>query len=278
MELEGEKVGPPDNESLLRDESLALLKKLLRGEDSLDCPKDEEFLLKFLRARKYDAEAAFRTLQKYFRARRDYPAVFDNFSPSAVPYDAIFREHKLLAVSSRRDPLGRAVMLVRTGSWDPSICTVDEFTKACFILVEWMLLDEDVQKCGVVFVIDHKGLGLHHMTHFTPFTIQRLVSLTQDCYPVGVKAVYITNSPSIFDLLFSIAKTFLRSKLVERVHLFGSDLDRLQDVVPLDVIPEEGGGTFETFDYDKLEADLLGQCEYFEEVNRYGYGKESTYC
>ncbi|KAK8788724.1 hypothetical protein V5799_021502 [Amblyomma americanum] len=241
MELEGEKVGPPDNESLLRDESLALLKKLLRGEDSLDCPKDEQFLLKFLRARKYDAEAAFRTIQKYFRARRDYPAVFDNFSPSGVPYDAIFREHKLLAVSSRRDPLGRAVMLVRTGSWDPSICTVDEFTKACFILVEWMLLDEDVQKCGVVFVIDHKGLGLHHMTHFTPFTIQRLVSLTQ-------------------------------------VHLFGSDLDRLQDVVPLDVIPEEGGGTFKTFDYDKLEADLLGQCEYFEEVNRYGYGKESTHC
>lgn len=254
------------------------LKELIHGEQSLDCPKDDQFLLKFLRARKYDAEAAFKNVQKYFKARQNYPDVFTGFSPSEVLYDTIFRENKLLAVSSKRDALGRAVMLVKTGAWDASICTIDEYTKACLVLVEWMLLDEEVQKRGIVCVFDYKGLGLHHLTQLTPFVIQRLIHIVQECYPVRVKAVYVVNSPPIFDMLFSLAKTFLKSKLVQRVQLFGADLDKLHDVVPEDVIPEEAGGTQESYDYDKLEKDLLSHSDYFEEVNRYGYGKESTHC
>ncbi|KAH7968492.1 hypothetical protein HPB52_008984 [Rhipicephalus sanguineus] len=258
--------------------SLQHLKELICGEELLDCPKDDRFLLKFLRARKYNAEAAFKTVQKYFRARQNYPAIFSDFSPSGMLYDKIMRENKLLAVSSKRDALGRAVLLVKTGAWDTSICTLDEFTKACLVLAEWMLLDEEVQKHGIACVFDYKGLGLHHLTQFTPFTVHRLVHVVQDCYPLRVKAVYVVNSPPIFDILFPIAKTFLKSKLIQRVQLFGADLGKLHDVVPDDVIPEEVGGTQESYDYDKLEKDLLSQSDYFEEVNRYGYGKESTHC
>lgn len=259
-------------------QSLQKLEKLIRDEELLDCPKDDRFLLKFLRARKYDADEAFKIVQKYFRARQNYPAIFGSYSPSEVLYDAICRENKLLAVSSKRDSLGRAVMLVKTGAWDASVCTLDEFTKACMILVEWMLFDEEVQKHGVVYVLDYKGLGLHHLTQYTPFAIQRLIHVVQDCYPVKVKAVYVVNSPPIFDIFFSITKTFMKSKLIERVKLFGTDLEKLHDVVPDDVIPEEAGGTLESYDYDKLERDLLSQSDYFEELSRYGYGKESTRC
>ncbi|XP_077519320.1 alpha-tocopherol transfer protein-like [Amblyomma americanum] len=267
----------PEKASPLENDSLALLRKRLRGEETLQCPIGNEFLLKFLRARKFDADAAFKTIQKYFRARRDYPRIFENFSPSGMLYDVICREHKLLAVSSDRDPHGRAVMLVRTGAWNTSICTLDEFTKACFVLVEWLLLDEDVQKRGVVFVIDHKGLSLHHVMQFTPFAIQRLVRLTQDCYPVGVKAVYITSCPAIFHILFSITKTFMRNKLAQRVHVIGSEIEKLRGVVPSDMIPKEAGGTFESYDYDKLKRDLLSRSEYFQEVNHYGYDKANTH-
>ncbi|KAH8026333.1 hypothetical protein HPB51_019572 [Rhipicephalus microplus] len=259
-------------------DSLLHLKELISGEESLDCPKDDRFLLKFLRARKYDADAAFKTIQKYFRARQSYPAIFGEFSPSRMLYDTIMRQNKLLAVSSKRDGLRRPVLLVKTGAWDTSICTLDEFTKACLILAEWLLLNEEVQKRGIVCVFDYKGLGLHHLTQFTPFAVQRLIHVVQDCYPLRVKAVYVVNSPPIFDMLFPIAKTFLKSKLIQRVHLFGADLAKLHDVVPEDMIPEEAGGTHESYDYDKLEKDLLSHCDYFEEVNRYGYGKESTHC
>lgn len=274
--MEAASVERPGNTSSLERDSLALLRKFLQGEESLHCPNDHQFLLKFLRARKYDASAAFKTIQKYFRARKDYPSVFDNFSPSGMLYDVICRQHKLLAVSSERDTTGRAVMLVRTGAWNTTICTLDEFTRACFVLVEWMLLHEDVQKRGVVFIIDYKGLGFHHLMQFTPLALQRLVRLTQDCYPVGVKAIYITNSPAMFHILFSITRAFMRTKLVQRVHMIGSAVEKLHDVVPADVIPKEAGGTFEIYDYDKLERDLLGQSDYFEELSRCGYRSERT--
>ncbi|XP_065284046.1 alpha-tocopherol transfer protein-like [Dermacentor albipictus] len=258
--------------------SLQNLEKLIRDEKLLDCPKDERFLMKFLHGRKYDADKAFKTVQKYFTARQSYPAIFESFSPSKVLYDTIFRENKLLALSSRRDSLGRAVMLVRTGAWDASICTLDEFTKACMMLVEWMLFDEEVQKRGVVYILDYKGLGLHHLTQYTPFAIQRMIHIAQDCYPVKVKAVYVVNSPPVFDIFFSITKNFMKSKLIERVQLFGDDMEKLRDLVPDDVIPKEAGGTLESYDYDKLERDMLSQSDYFEELDRYGYGKESTRC
>ncbi|XP_054929880.2 alpha-tocopherol transfer protein-like isoform X2 [Dermacentor andersoni] len=221
--------------------SLQNLEKLIRDEKLLDCPKDERFLMKFLHARKYDADKAFKTVQKYFRARQSYPAIFESFTPSEVLYDTIFRENKLLAVSSKRDSLGRAVMLVKTGAWDASICTLDEFTKACMILIEWMLFDEEVQKRGVVYILDYKGLGLHHLTQYTPFAIQKMIHIAQ-------------------------------------VQLFGDDMEKLRDLVPDDVIPKEAGGTLESYDYDKLERDMLSQSDYFEELDRYGYGKESTRC
>ncbi|XP_054929879.2 alpha-tocopherol transfer protein-like isoform X1 [Dermacentor andersoni] len=258
--------------------SLQNLEKLIRDEKLLDCPKDERFLMKFLHARKYDADKAFKTVQKYFRARQSYPAIFESFTPSEVLYDTIFRENKLLAVSSKRDSLGRAVMLVKTGAWDASICTLDEFTKACMILIEWMLFDEEVQKRGVVYILDYKGLGLHHLTQYTPFAIQKMIHIAQDCYPVRVKGVYVVNSPPVFDIFFSITKNFMKSKLIERVQLFGDDMEKLRDLVPDDVIPKEAGGTLESYDYDKLERDMLSQSDYFEELDRYGYGKESTRC
>lgn len=101
---------------------LAQLKELIADEESFDCPKDEKFLLKFLRARKYQAEAAFRSIKNYFRARRDNPDIFDNFVPSAISYDAVCRNHRLVTVSTERDSLGRGVVLIKTGAWNCSIC------------------------------------------------------------------------------------------------------------------------------------------------------------
>ncbi|XP_077557972.1 alpha-tocopherol transfer protein-like [Haemaphysalis longicornis] len=261
-------IGPP----------LSTLKKLIADEELFDCPKDEKFLLKFLRARKYEAEAAFRSIKNYFRARRDNPDIFDDFVPSAIPYDAVCRKNRLVTASTQRDALGRGVVLIKTGAWDGSICSVYEFISCCFMVVEWLLLHEDVQKRGVVYILDYQGLGLHHLTQFTPLLIRRLVHISEDCLPVRVKAVYVVNGPSVFDVIFAITKPFMKAKLVERVHLIGSNVEKLLNVVPSDVIPKEFEGTHESYDYDKLERDLLSRSEYFEELCRYGYGKESTHC
>lgn len=261
----------------LREKCLAELRRLLEGDVSLAYPDNDAFLLKFLRARKYNVEDAFANVQNYFRMRLEEPEILENLMPSTVPYDAVCRQNKLLAISRKRDPLGRAVALLRIGAWNTEICSFNELLRTGVLVADWFLLEEETQKRGVVYVLDFKGLGAHHVMQCTPSLCKRAIKIVQDCYPVRPKAFYVINNSAVFDVIFSIAKVFLKQKTADRIHLLGYDLEKLQDLVPLDVIPEEGGGTFESYDYDELENDLLSSNDYFEDLNRYGYGKESTH-
>ena len=51
---------------------------------ALECPVDDGFLLRFLRARKFDQERAYDLLISYYTLRAEKAAYFKNFSPSGV--------------------------------------------------------------------------------------------------------------------------------------------------------------------------------------------------
>lgn len=261
----------------LREKCLAELRRLLEGDVSLAFPDNDAFLLKFLRARKYNVEDAFTNVQNYFRMRLEEPEILENLMPSTVPYDVVCRQNKLLAISRKRDSHGRAVALLRIGAWNTDICSINELLRTCVLVADWFLLQEEAQKRGVVYVLDFKGLGAHHVMQCTPSVCKKAIKILQDCYPVRPKAFYVIYNSAVFDVIFAIAKVFLKQKTADRIHLLGYDLENLQELVPLDVIPDEAGGTFESYDYDELENDLLSSNDYFEDINRYGYGKESTH-
>ncbi|CAN8003225.1 unnamed protein product, partial [Ixodes pacificus] len=98
-----------------RRDAVARLRTLVEEEPALQCPLDEEFLVKFLRGRKYRVEEAFEIIRKYFRVRLEYTDIFDNLLPSRIMFDAIFRRHKLLTVLKKPDSLGRRIILFKLG-------------------------------------------------------------------------------------------------------------------------------------------------------------------
>ncbi|KAK8780188.1 hypothetical protein V5799_018475 [Amblyomma americanum] len=253
--------------------SVEQLRRYISEEPWLECPTDEEFLVKFLRARKYDVEEASKTIRKYFRVKQETPEMFENLNPYAIPYDAACRKHRLVTVSRMRDSLGRGVVLLKIGAWNSRICSLNDFFRAGLVQVEWLLLHQDVQVRGVVFVLDFKGLSVYHITQYTPYFISKLLYLMQDCYPIRVKALFVINNPALFDILFGAAKRFMKPKLLQRVCLLGRDVAKLNTMLPRDVIPEQAGGTHESYDYDKLEKELQSKAKYFDDMNRYGYRK-----
>lgn len=252
---------------------LEQLRHRISEESSLDCPMEDEFLCKFLRARKYDVDDAFKNVHKYFRVKQETPEMFENLTPYTIHFQKICRENRLVMVSRLRDPLGRGVVVLRIGAWNSTICTLNEFFRAGLVQVEWLLLHQDVQIRGVVFVLDFKGLGVYHITQYTPAVIKKLLYMMQDCYPLRVKALYVVNNPALFDILFTASKRFMKPKLLKRVHLLGHDTEKLHSMLPSDVIPEDAGGTQGAYDYDKLEKDLQSKAKFFDEINRYGYRK-----
>ncbi|KAL1430470.1 hypothetical protein MTO96_039461 [Rhipicephalus appendiculatus] len=66
----------------------------------------------------------------------------------------------------------------------------------------------------------------------------------------------------------------MKAKLVKRIRFFGYDCEELHNLVPEDVIPEEHGGTNESYDFDTIEEELKNEEAFFEKMNTYGYRTE----
>ncbi|KAL1447898.1 hypothetical protein MTO96_044188 [Rhipicephalus appendiculatus] len=137
---------------------------------------DDAFLVKFLRARKFDTQATFKIVKKYFKVRRDHPDMFKDLTPSRIPFDAVCRKHRLVTVSRHRDPMGRMAALLKT----EMIPLFYQFVSAA---------GDEPETCS---------------------------NILQDCMPTRLKAMYVINNPPIFDFFFAIIKMFLKAKLLKR--------------------------------------------------------------
>ncbi|KAM7292879.1 hypothetical protein ISCGN_026014 [Ixodes scapularis] len=201
----------------LKRDTVMELRKLINAEPDLKCPSDDAFLVKFLRARKYRVEEAFCTIRKYFRVRQVHRNIFDDLRPSQIMFNAVFHQNKLVTILDERDHLGRLVAILKLGAWKPHMCPLDELFRAGVLVGEYILLSETTQVAGVVAVVDLEGLNFELFRHYTPSVVRKLIELAQECYPIRIKGVYITNNPPIFELIYSAAKLFLKPKLVDRV-------------------------------------------------------------
>ncbi|KAL3200636.1 hypothetical protein MRX96_012917 [Rhipicephalus microplus] len=235
----------------VRQKALNELGQLISDEPSLRCPTDDAFLLKFLRVRKYDTQAAFKSVKKYFKFRTDHPEMFKDLAPSKIPFDAVCRTHRLITVSRHRDPMGRIAVMLKTGAWSNEICTLNDFFRVAFVLCDHFLLREDSVLNGLVVVLDVKG--------HRPISSDSLHAL---CYR------------NINQLCAGLCAHTPESsaKLVNRFRFFGYEPNGLHELVPDDVIPEEHGGTNERYNYDRLERELESEEGYFQQLGSYGYG------
>ncbi|XP_077557970.1 retinaldehyde-binding protein 1-like [Haemaphysalis longicornis] len=203
--------------------------------------------------------------------RRDMPEINEGLTPDSIPFDSACRKHGLFTVSRQKDPQGGAVYMINIGVWTKDVCSMNDFFKVCTLHLEQLILDEEAQIKGVVAILNLKGLGVEHLTQYTPSVIRKLFDIVQGFVVMRIKAIYIINNPAAFDVLFSIAKLFLKSKVLQRTHILGYDTKKQREVLPDDLIPEKDGGSFESYDYDLMKRELQGRKQFFEEISRCGY-------
>ena len=73
---------------------------------------DDAFLLRFLRAKKFDYDRAFNLLMTHYKMKQNNPELFTNLRPSAVKH---VLEAGVTGVLPHRDKDGRRVMVFRPG-------------------------------------------------------------------------------------------------------------------------------------------------------------------
>lgn len=256
-----------------RARDIQALREMLQEEPNLIVPSDDAFLLRFLRARKFDYDRAFRLIKQYYILRANNPELFKDFVPSALK--DVFSAN-LEGFLQDRDHEGHAIFVIRGGTWDPAKHSANDIYRANLLCLEKAIEDPATQINGIIALLDLKEFGFHHIRQMSPAHCRRMVLLIQNCFPGRFKGIHIINEPAVFDILFALVKPFLSEKLKNRIHFHGENLQSLHEHIPPSILPAEFGGQLGPFSNQEFVNELLADEHKFQDYLKYGYRAEMT--
>ena len=222
-----------------RWQAIGDLREMVMNAGDIKCPTDAAFLLRFLRAKKFDVIRAYTCLRRFYEVRHQHPDIFSDFHPHNMRH--VFDEH-LVTVLQKRDSKGRSVILIKPGQWHPDVVPLQVFMRSILISLEWLLRDEVFQVNGLVLFVDFANVGMKQARQLSRERIKLLMFLVQEAFPVRLKAIHIMNAPALLQYFLKIISLFLKDKVKERITVHGFRLYGLFNDLGEDVIPEQYGG------------------------------------
>ncbi|CAG9862875.1 unnamed protein product [Phyllotreta striolata] len=247
---------------------LTALKRMVENDTNLVVPNYDEFLVRFLRARKYDSTKAFHMLQRYFLMKIKCPELFQCPLPSECKSMFDLQAQNMLL---QRDQLGRRIFIIRVDNFDSSKVTIEEVFRTNVLALEQIVREPETQVAGLVVILDMAGLSLQHAKFFTPYYAKKMVELVQETFPLRFKGFHVVNEPFYFDAVITVLKPFLKEKVKKRIILHGNDLSSLHGFISTDILPAEYGGSAGNFDNRAWYMKILADESYFKKARGFGY-------
>ncbi|CAL8141942.1 unnamed protein product [Orchesella dallaii] len=246
------------------------LRDAVKDDSDLRIPNDNDFLVRFLRARKYNVERAAKMLKKFFILRRNVNDIAYLLRPSK--HISLYKA-EAATILKKRDAKGRHVLMLRCALWDAGKYTFDDCLACVFLMLDEATATLDTQYNGITVIIDFKGFGFSHARLIGPRRLQQIASLLQDSYPARFKEIHLINHASIFNMVFSLIKPFLKEKIRKRINFHAYDIGSLHKFVSPDILPEVVGGRVNNDEFadTELVKRLLTKDEYYDELLSHGY-------
>ncbi|CAG5133159.1 unnamed protein product [Candidula unifasciata] len=246
------------------------LRTRLEKVPGLQLRTDVQFLLRFLRARKFDQERTFQLVKNYYDIRLQFPDIFSDLKPTRVRHvfdDGVFE------VLKHRDKDGCRIVIFRPDNWNPDHYSQMDVLKANYLLFTKILEDEDTQVSGVRLIGNLATYSLKQAVQFTPSQGKFFISTIQDVLPMRLKKFDIVHEPGFFDVVFAIMKSFLKPKFLERTALNGDKFDNLHASIEPGFLPTDLGGKLKPHSCKEFVESLLASDAQFEEDNKFGFVK-----
>ncbi|RZC38237.1 SEC14-like protein 3, partial [Asbolus verrucosus] len=209
---------------------------------------DDIFLLRWLRARSWDAEAAEKMLRQSMKWRQQWevdgalkswqpPEVIDLYYPSGT---------------TGRDQEGLPVIVVPFAGFDVvgflhSVSKQDIIKTTIQILEKNMGMAAEKDLHQVVVVMDMDGFNIKQYA-WRPATelVISLIQMYEANYPEILKACYIINAPRVFAIAFNVIKKFMNEYTIGKIQIFKNDPKKwkkvLLDNIGPDSLPQYFGG------------------------------------
>ncbi|XP_032540534.1 alpha-tocopherol transfer protein isoform X2 [Chiroxiphia lanceolata] len=137
-------------------------------------PLSDAFLVRFLRARDFHMDLAWRLLKNYQKWRIECPEISADLQPSSVlgllqaGYHGVLRS---------RDPHGSKVLIYRIGQWDPNLFTAYDVFRVSLITSELIVKEIETQRNGVKAIFDLQGWRFAHAFQISPAVAKKIAAV-----------------------------------------------------------------------------------------------------
>lgn len=252
----------------VREKALAELRKLIVNEEGLSIPTDDSFLIRFLRAKKYDVKRSLKCLKGYYGLKAKYPEML-NKTPSEVK-DVL--EKNIYYVTMKRSYEGEGVLVIRVGELDENVLTVEDVIGAGFVSIDIGIDAEYSQICGSSLIFDFNNVTLKTVSTFATTKILSLLARgEQGAWPHRVNGVHMINEPAFLTVFFNIVKPMLSQKIRDRLHFHGKDLKSLHKFYPAEILPEQLGGTAGPKEFKEFQSSIQERQKLGEKLTEFTY-------
>ncbi|XP_075453292.1 clavesin-2 isoform X2 [Ascaphus truei] len=187
---------------------------------------DDAFILRFLRARKFNHFEAFRLLAQYFEYRQQNLDMFKNFKATDPGIKQGLKDG-FPGVLSNLDHFGRKILVLFAANWDQSRYTLVDILRAILLSLEAMIEDPELQVNGFVLIID-----------WSNFTFKQASKLTPSMLRLAIEGL--------------------------QIFLHGNNLNSLHQLIHPEILPSEFGGMLPPYDMGTWARTLLDH-EYDDE-------------
>ncbi|XP_064597382.1 alpha-tocopherol transfer protein-like [Liolophura sinensis] len=249
-----------------RSRDIQALRDMVIKHGGLTIRTDDAFLLRFLRARKFDYDRALKLLVNHYKVKRDNPEIFNDLRPSRVKH---VLEDGVITALKHRDKHGRQIVVFRPGLWNPEKYSLNDVFRANYLTLSKLIEDEETQVNGFVLLGDFKGVSWPHVRQISPSFAKRFTHVIQEAFPARFKGLHYVNEPVVFKLIFSVIRPFLKEKTVQRLHFHSTNFRNLHKFLEADVLPEEYGGRLPPLNSDDWMKTLLSCEAEFESESQY---------
>ena len=204
--------------------------------------KDDAFLIRFLRARKFDQDRALELYTHYYKSRAEHAAIFEDFTPKSV--EGLLRAGIFEVLDGRLREGPKAVCCF-PDRWDMDEYPPHLMLRAGMLVLEKLLEDEETQVHGVCVF---QCLGNASIVRFwqvaqLDYVRQGVMpKLIQNCFPARLKGVHLIEQPWYVGILLGIMKSFMKEKLRNRIFIHGSDWESLHQHMAPENLPQDFGG------------------------------------
>ncbi|XP_067013739.2 clavesin-2 [Anabrus simplex] len=226
-----------------RDQALQQMRDWVKTNPRIvNCRLDSNFLLRFLRTKKFSCPLAQEALERYLLLRKTYGIAFQNFDITLPAMDYLLNAGYMFA-TPERDSHGRRVLIARPGQFDPYKFTNADMCRIHGITYETLMEDEENQVRGFMHIGDGQGVGFHYLTLFTPKEAVRIVKNGERTLPMRHKEVHGFNVHPSLKFALDFGMSLISDKIKKRVKVHTS-LETVLECLGDDrkVLPKEYGG------------------------------------